>query len=1031
MKHYRHGIHRFVPFVVVPMILVFLAVSIAWLDSLRAAVTDAGSLPPGVRNTQDPADAPPTPEESLAQFDVSEGFQVSLFAAEPDVQQPVAMALDDRGRLWVAESYQYGIPWTDRRKGHDRIVILEDANEDGRFDRRTVFAEGLYNLTGLEFGFGGVWALCAPHLLFIPDADGDDVPDGEPIVKLDGWSIQSKHNIVNGLAWAPDGWLWGRHGIIDDSHVGPPGTPAENRVRVDCGIWRYHPQRQVVEVVVQGTTNPWGLDFDDYGEAFFTNCVIGHLWHVVPGAYYRRMYGQHDRSHLFELIDATSDHLHWAGGAWTASRSGQEHLDAGGGHAHCGAMIYLGDNWPEKFRGDLFTCNIHGRRVNRDRLVRRGAGYIGRHAEDLLSSRDQWFRGIELIYGPDGGVFISDWCEFGECHDNDGVHRSSGRIYKVTYGKPKRSGPSNLALLADEALVELQLHANDWYVRHARRLLQERAAAGENLTAAHRLLRDMLHKNEDVTRRLRALWALRVSGGLSDSDLVELLEDGSEHVRAWAVRLLVDDSSIAARAIDRFAAMAERDDSPKVRLALASALRRIDVNRRWAIATALAHHAEDAADPQLPLMIWYGIEPAVPLDPKRAVQLAETTRIGKLRRFIARRLAAEREPRLEGIVELLGTLEQSADQLALIDGMLDGLEGRRAIGTPAGWSAVYRSLSRSGRPGIREKARLLAVHLGDVNAIAELASLVLNANTETGQRTRAFEVLAAQRHAELPDLSFRLLGDPVMRSTALRGLAAFDRDETPERVLKAYPRFSIADRQAAIATLASRGPYAAALLQAVESGTVKPDDISVTVARQIHALGDSELNDLLNRVWGSVRATPGDKKELIAKYKKQLSDEYLGGADVRNGRLLYDRTCRKCHKLHGEGDEIGPDLTGSNRDDLHYLLENLLDPSAVIGKDYQLHTILLTDGRLLQGIVVGSDANAITLQTAEQRVIVVREDIELSKRSSTSMMPEGQVEKMPLDDVRDLIAYLQSKRQVPLPDGTTIDDGELREREEE
>ena len=279
-----------------------------------------------------------------------------------------------------------------------------------------------------------MWALCAPELLFIPDANRDDVPDGKPVVVLDGWDASAvRHNIVNGLKWGPDGWLYGRHGILATSLVGKPGASASQRVPINCGIWRYHPTREVFEAVAHGTTNAWGFDYDDHGEMFFINTVIGHLWHVVPGAHYRRMYGTDFNPHLYQLIEQTADHFHWdTGETWSDIRKGVSPTTdkAGGGHAHSGLMIYLGGNWPDRYRNTVFTVNLHGRRLNNDRLERFEAGYVGKHEPDLLQSDDPWFRGIDLIYGPDGGVYIADWTDVGECHENDGVHRTSGRIYQ-------------------------------------------------------------------------------------------------------------------------------------------------------------------------------------------------------------------------------------------------------------------------------------------------------------------------------------------------------------------------------------------------------------------------------------------------------------------------------------------------------------------------------------------------------------------------------------------------------------------------
>lgn len=608
---------------------------VAWL--CFAAAPQEVPLPEGVKNTQKPADVPLPPAEAAKLFKVPEGFRSTLFAAEPDVMQPIALAFDDRGRLWVAECYSY--PKWKEPGGRDRIVIFEDADGDGRFDTRKVFWDKARNLTGILPGFGGVWACSTPNLIFIPDRNGDDKPDGDPEVILDGWNDNKVgHNVFNGLLWGPDGWLYGEHGIQGESKVGPPGTPDAERTALNCSVWRWHPVRKIFEVVCHGTTNPWGLDFDEHGEMFFVNCVIGHLWHVVPGAHYKRMYGKDYHPFPFELADPNSDHLHWKGTKWNEAKSRMgEHKVLGGGHAHAGAAIYLGDNWPDKYRNSIFMGNVHGRRLNQDRLERKGSGYAGTHAEDLFTSDDPWFRCVSLQVGPEGGMWVADWNDLGECHDNDGVHRNSGRIYRIVHGEPKKPGPFDLSKLPDAELVKLQIHKNDWWVRHARRLLQERAAAGKEMGAVHAALREMLGV---PASRLRALWALRVTGGLDESALLRLLEDGEEHVRSWAVRLLFETPGPSEAALGKFAALAKSDPSGLVRHSLASALQRAIPEKRWDLARALLAREEDAEDSRQALLLWWGVEPLVPLDTPRALALAGDCKIPLLRQFVARRAVA-------------------------------------------------------------------------------------------------------------------------------------------------------------------------------------------------------------------------------------------------------------------------------------------------------------------------------------------------------------------------------------------------------
>ena len=584
-------------------------------------------------------DAPIPPAEAPGHMTVPEGFHVSLFAGEPDVAQPIAFTFDDRGRLWVAECFSYPNWQTDGKPGHDRILIFDDPDGTGHFKTRKVFADNLSNVSGLEVGFGGVWVCSTPNFLFIPMKDGEDKPSGEAQVLLDGWSLEAKHNVFNRLTWGPDGWLYGCNGILATSYVGKPGTPKEQRVPFNCGVWRYHPTRHVFEVFAWGTTNPWGLDFDDDGQIFITNCVIKHLWHVVQGAHYQRMYGEDLNPNVYGLMESCADHIHWAGGDWTTSRGGKgETSKYGGGHAHAGCMVYLADNWPAGYRNSVFMCNIHGNRINHDLLEHKGSGYVAHHGPDFLLANDPWFRGLNCAYGPDGGVFVSDWCDTGECHNYDRVDRSNGRIYKVVYGKTERLHV-DLAHEPDAQLVGFQMHPNDWFVRHARRILQERAVAGTLDAATVPGLWKIVDGKTSAQRKLRAIWALHSIGALDDNQRLALLASPHEHVRGWAIQLSLQSGAPSQAILTKFEQMAATDPSPVVRLYLASALQRLPLAQRWQIGAALASHAGDASDQNIPLMLWYGIEPLVAADRDRAAELLVNCKIPIVRQYIARRIA--------------------------------------------------------------------------------------------------------------------------------------------------------------------------------------------------------------------------------------------------------------------------------------------------------------------------------------------------------------------------------------------------------
>ena len=585
------------------------------------------------KNAQPIVEKPFTPLEAAKTMQVPKGFNVTLFAGEPDIKQPIAFCIDDRGRLWVAEANNY----PDKNAGKkDRIIILDDTDGDGRHDKRIVFYDKLEYVSGIEVGFGGVWVMSIPNFYFIPDADYNGVPDGEPVVLLDGFGTHANsHTIANGFAWGPDGWLYGTHGITNWSLPGKPGTPKEKRRRFEGGVWRYHPVRHVWEPFAIGTTNPWGVDWNEYGHAFVCNCVNPHLFHIIQGAHYEPARNRPTGRFAYERIPTIADHLHFTNTKTIRAGIGTPEEDAaGGGHAHSGTMIYLGDNWPAKYRGDVFMNNIHGRRINHDRLARKGSGYAASHAPDVMRARDPWFVGVTLAYGPDGGVYVSDFSDTGECHHTRNTQKHTGRIYKITFGKPK-PWKGDIGKLNILELVKLQSHPNEWFARHARRVLHERQANTSELAKT-------LKSSRSVPLRLRALWSLRVTGNLDEKKLEGLLQDSSEHLRAWAIQLLCENRKPSEAARAEFARMAHEDKSPLVRLYLASAMQRLLLKQRVPVLAHLLAHTEDKDDQNLPLMYWYATEPVVAADRVAAVKLLTACQIPKVRQFITHRMATGR-----------------------------------------------------------------------------------------------------------------------------------------------------------------------------------------------------------------------------------------------------------------------------------------------------------------------------------------------------------------------------------------------------
>ena len=956
-------------------------------------------------------DNPFAPEEAARTMRVPPGFKVTLFAGEPDVKQPIGFCIDDRGRLWVAEAYSYPQHSTE---GNDRILIFEDTDQDGRFDKCTVFYDQLNYVSGIEVGFGGAWVMSPPNFYFIPDGNYDDVPDGDPILLLDGFGTHANsHNIANGFSWGPDGWLYGTHGRTNYSWPDKPGTPKDKRKQYDGGVWRYHPLRHIWEPFADGTTNPWGIDWNDYGDAFVCNCVNPHLFHVIQGAHYEPGRNRISSQYAYERIPTIADHRHFVGGNNVRDGLGTPQEDLlGGGHAHSGTMVYLGDNWPDKYRNTVFMNNIHGRRINHDLLIPKGSGYTAAHSLDIMKAQDPWFMGVTLRFGPDGGVYSSDWSDTGECHSTRNTRKHTGRIFKITYGKPN---PFTLDLprLSNAELVDLQLHKNDWLVRHARRLLQERYATGMNMDSAAKTLLQMYRSEPSTPKKLRILWAMKVINRLDDAFLLKQMSHADEHIRAWTVRLLCEDFDPPAEALGKFRYRAAEGPSKVVRLQLASALQRIKPELRWPIASALIQRTEDANDQNLPLMYWYGIQELAETDINRFANLATTANIPLIRTHIARRASALADTKgAQAMAAALGRAS-SDHQSDILAGMLKGLEGRRSLRAPHDWRKTYAKLRTNADPQTRRDATRLALIFNDASAIQDLRADAANRAIKTSFRIEAINALVQKKADDLPSLLFRLLTDADVRRPAIRGLASFDDGATPDQLLKHYASFDTQAQMDAMQTLASRKPWASRLLTALEEDEIARRQLSSYTARQITNLGDKALTSRLESAWGRLTNSSKEKQKQISTWRGRLSERTLARADAEAGHELFKVACAVCHKLFEDGNNVGPELTGAQRNNLDYLLENIIDPSASVAKDYQMQILELKDGRTISGFPVSQNAASITLRTLNDQVIIPRTEIAKTTQTTKSIMPDGLLQAMSSDQVRNLIRYLQSTAQVP------------------
>lgn len=945
-----------------------------------------------------------TPEEAAKNMTMVDGYAVNVWASEPMMTQPMAFCWDDRGRIWIAENLDYesrGYGFSN--DGNSRILILEDTNHDGVADKRKVFLEGIPFPSAIAVGLGGVYLGAPPNLLFVPDKNGDDKADVKDIeVKLTGWGIRDRHETINSLHWGPDGWLYGLQGFATPSKVRKPKgkgriyKPGEafpedilkgEGVDINGGVWRYHPVKDRFEVVAHGFSNPWGIDYDAKGQLLISACVIPHLWHVIPGGIYQRQGGQHFNPYVYNDIKTITDHSH---------RS-----------AHGGARVYLSDAFPASQYGRLFMANIHEHAVLSDILERKGSGFTGHHGDDFVMANNGQFVGFSMELGPEGALYVLDWHDADIC-GKEVLNKNTGRIFRIAAKNPlSENFPGrydDLAKMTDDRLVQLQTSKSDWHARRARLILQHRAVAGKLQSTTHAQLRKLFNESTNADWRLRAMWALHVTNGLNKNELMASLADKDEYVRAWAIQLLCEDNNPSIDITGKFTRMAQDDKSPVVRLYLASALQRIDSNARWAVAAELVKHAEDSADHNIPKMIWLGMEPLVKQDPARALAIASNSNMPMLTEFTARR--AVDADAISTVVDWIGKVPGTDRRINFLEGMRNALEGRYDLLPPANWKTVYARLA-SGDKQVAALALAVSQQFGDTEAALKFLATLKNKNAPADQRRQALQAIANRQRKELIAELPLLLNEPAMRIDAIRAIAAYDYEPFGKLLLEKYPKFNSAEKLQAIQTLASRPKYGWLLAQSMKKNEVPKADVPAYTARQLLRVVGSGFME----IWGEPIEQSNVDERAYIKYKKLLTDKSISGANVNKGKEIFIKTCGPCHKMYGEGGDIGPDLTGSNRSNMDYILGNVMDPSGEIQDDYKMVVITTRDGRTYAGNVSAENDRQVTMRiVGKEPVVILRSSIQSRETTPSSMMPPGLFKSLSDEDVLALAAFLRNMK---------------------
>lgn len=1017
---------------------VVLGVSLVCAEAQRSA-TQPSAVTPTVRDAKGLDQAlerlhapmrqtpPLSPSEELAKFHPRPGLAVDLIASEPAVRQPLCINFDERGRMWVTQYIQYPFPQGLKVveydqyirakfdkvpappphgvRGHDRVTILEDVDGDGSFRKVKTFVDGLNIATSALPGRGGrgpddygVWVMNPPYLLFYPDKNRDDVPDGDPIVHLSGFGLQDTHAVASNLTWGPDGWLYGTQGSTCTAKVKVEitGDPKTTDFQGQA-IWRYQPETHRFEVFAEGGGNTFGLEFDDAGRAYSgTNWGGNHRGlHYVQGGYYIKSWGKHGpltNPYAFGYFD----HMPHTG---NGDRLSHTFIVYGGG--------LLGD----EYTGKIISPNPLQSRIQVTRLEPMGSSYKTIEEPFMVTCDDGWFRPVDLKAGPDGALYVADFYEQRISHvdPRDTWDRSTGRIFRVRPADWKPGlKPFDLGSASTEDLIKRLTSKNRWERNEARQMLGLHRDA-----SAAPALRKLLPV--DGQTALEALRALKAIGTLTSDDLATAMQNGYGPTRAGAVRLSADDYGKPVETFEFLLDLAKREQDPQVRSQLASSAKRLAASQSLPLVKEMLGHDSDAKDVHIPLLLWWAVEDKAVSHRDETVEtfsnsdlwnhpLARDTVFPRL----ARRYAADPTPENQrALVQLLHAAPGEAERAVLMSGIKEGFAGL-ALGNLL--PDLRLAMTASGDKEI-------ALRLGDADAIAAALGTIGDESQPAAQRARTIEALGqlGEARAVAPLLGVARRSKAAgIRKAAIGALARFEDPQIGAGLVLLYPtiRSNLDLRAAVLSTLLSRPTWAANLLKAINDGSIARSDLGITQIERVREYTDPNVASLADKLFGKqAKPTSQEHANEIARVTRLVTSST---GDAAAGRELFTTRCAICHTLFGQGAKVGPDLTGYERRNVDFLVLSVVDPSAYIREEYTAFRVRTKGGETLIGLITDRGPNQITLEDAAQQKTVVPKDQIVDERAlPTSLMPEGLLDGLSDQQVRDLFKYLSSDAPPP------------------